>query len=215
MGCSSCSKKKSSSTLVSSNDIDPPQNGIDFTLLEPKALQIRSNLGQFYSILSPLVKMLPPNGWGIPVKVKNHTHLVSGSSGREVVEGIVSLFKSNNIEISSNAVWFNANLFWLDGVSPRHAYTTAHSLKELGVPTKDPLIWDKAKWKEIELVVDAEIFSESAFTEEVGRIVNLASDPQLGCETCYDYLISNRPSVYDDQEVAREWLKNAQTQIVR
>ena len=108
---------------------------VDFTLLTTEHTRVRS-ANKDYPINLPLIKMKPPKGYGINIIIKGHNHVANANTARQVVVEVIRLYAENDIEISENNAWFNANLYWLKQLSVRHGYTTVENLMMLVDNTK-------------------------------------------------------------------------------
>lgn len=145
MACKSgnCGSKSSGVKPTASSVTVVNTNAVDFTERTTSRAVVRT-ANKNYSILSPLVKIKPPTGYGVNVLVNGHRHEVSGKDARSVVNSIIQLYADNQITISERTAWYNANIYWLSQLSVKHGYTTVEELLALS-PDVDKSLFAKPK----------------------------------------------------------------------
>ena len=213
MGCRSCSRS-SARKVNPGAGIAEPAIVPDFTNVGPTQTKIRSGNGQQYSVLAPLVKMRPPQGWSLWIKVKGHAHFIQGNSAQEVIRLVIERYSTNDISIETKVVWFNANKIWVSRMSPTHTYATSADLDFISESLVDPLIWDSERWEDVKTAINEEEYDETAVRELVKQLFDLAADKITGCELCYDDLTQNAPLDYSDQEHMKDWIEIRYENIV-
>ena len=204
MGCKNCSR--SSRRVNSTVSIQEPAIVADFTNVGPTQTKIRSGNGQQYSVLSPLVKMRPPQGWSLWIRVKGHNHFIEGSSAQEVIRSITDRYSTNDVTVDVKSIWLNANKIWVSRMSPTHTYATTADLEFISQSLVDPLIWETVRWDDVKTTINAVEYDESKVRTLVKELFDLAADKITGCELCYDDLTENAPLDYSDQDHMKDWI---------
>lgn len=189
--------KCGSKSTTSPSTESPAEDFVDFTLRSTDAVRIRSGNGQFYSLMIPMIKISPPIGWRLGIKVNGHNHMIEGSSAKEVVSKIRSLYSVNEIELSELNAWYNANMIWVRTVSVKHSYTTIADLRAIqsGETEKvtfeksdpSPLNWGGAAWTTMGAYLARTTFDLSDFLDLCNILYVMVDDDFIGCEECEDH----------------------------
>lgn len=235
MGCpgGNCGSQKAvSGRIVSVSPAVEPVHR-DYSESFTKQTRILSTTRKFYSITTPLVKNAPPQGWGVHVLVKGHKHSVSSSSAKGVVDGVIELYRINDVEVTPEQIWFNANIDWVSRVNIKHAYAQLNdllALREGAAGTKiaetlskekedpSPEEWGGPGWTLLGAYIASETYKRTQFVRLLKIFKDMLNDPFVGCQECADDFKVRFKKVTDDKigstrmEAAR-WMFDTMNEI--
>jgi len=198
--CKSCKKKKSPVNIAANIS---PIAAVDFSLVSAKTATVRVG-NKNLSIMSPLLKIKPPRGYGINLIVKGHKRTITDTSPARIVQSIIELYALNGIELEPKSVWLNANIYWLKQLSIRHGFTTVEELeaisttevaKEIVLDDPSPADWGASAWRTLGAYLSQSEVSKEGFISVLEILGEMLTDPFIGCEECADHFDEARISL--------------------